>query len=265
MKEIRDIKMDRIMGIENPIDKKFQEIWNGLSILNCDVYNKDGYELIYFNSNREWIFYQDSKNEHFWCNYERYWSIFELLNIGKYEDIQVITKYMVEDALNNSISAPEKTYYIGLKTVEDALNNSISTPIDWHSKDITAVEDALNNSVSAPKGRRGVFCCEVEDALNNSVSTPKCYVGKFEKPVEDALNNSVSTPKCYVGKFEKPVQDALSNSVSTPTVYGGSLHLKVEDTLLEISAPGSVTDKIKNKLGDTLKNNIKKDDANKGR
>ena len=102
MKELRDIKLDLLMGNQNPIVDLFNEITSGIKIINCNVYNEDGLEFIYFapaessenyNKDGQWIFYQDCKNEKFWTNYYKYWSIFES-NFGfKYEEIQAITKY----------------------------------------------------------------------------------------------------------------------------------------------------------------------------
>jgi hypothetical protein len=47
MKEIRDIKIDLIMGNDNHIVERFNEITKDLNIINCDVYNEEGLEFIY--------------------------------------------------------------------------------------------------------------------------------------------------------------------------------------------------------------------------
>ncbi len=65
------------MGNQNPIINLFNDITKDLQIINCNVYNEDGLEFIYYNREREWIFYQDAKNGEFWANYYRYWEILE--------------------------------------------------------------------------------------------------------------------------------------------------------------------------------------------
>ena len=103
MKEVRDIKIDLVMGNQNPIVDSFKELTDGIKIINCDVYNKDGLEFIYYNKEKEWIFYQDVKNEKFWCDYNRYWSVFEnKLNL-EYKETQAITKFLVEEALKREL------------------------------------------------------------------------------------------------------------------------------------------------------------------
>ena len=95
MKEVRNIKLDLLMGNQNPIVDLFNKITDGIKIINTNVYNKDGLEFIYFVENSqkedEWIFYQDVKNEEFWCNYSLYWSLFESNFDLEYEEIQSIT------------------------------------------------------------------------------------------------------------------------------------------------------------------------------
>lgn len=54
MKEIRDIKIDLVMGNKNPIIERFMEITKDLKIINCNVYNEDGLEFIY-HKDGQWI------------------------------------------------------------------------------------------------------------------------------------------------------------------------------------------------------------------
>jgi hypothetical protein len=116
------------MGNKNPIVDLFREITDGLSIINCDVYNEEGLEFIY-HKDGEWIFYQDSKNEKFWVHYYKYWSIFES-NFGlKYEEIQAITKYLVEEALKREVSKPKVLHQSKNLLVEEALKREVGTPL----------------------------------------------------------------------------------------------------------------------------------------
>ena len=89
---IRDLKLDILFGNKNKIIDKFNEITKDLKVIKTDVYNGDGQEYIFYNQNNEWIFYQDSKNGYFWCNYNRYWSFFvDEFNL-EYKQIQGLTK-----------------------------------------------------------------------------------------------------------------------------------------------------------------------------
>jgi hypothetical protein len=106
MKEIRDIKIDLLTGNKNPIVDLFNEITKDTMIIKCDVYEKHGLEFIY-HKNDQWIFYQDCQNGEFWCNYTRYWSLFESNLKLEYVEIQAITKYLVEEALKREINQTE--------------------------------------------------------------------------------------------------------------------------------------------------------------
>ncbi len=128
MKEIRDIKIDLLMGNKNPIIDLFCEITNGLGIINCNVYNEDGMEFIYYNKEGEWIFYQDCKNEKFWAHYKRYWVLLESYFDLEYREIQAITKLLVEEALKLEVGTP---YLFRMKIssmVEEALKRNVTTP-----------------------------------------------------------------------------------------------------------------------------------------
>ena len=128
MKEIRDIKIDLVMGNQNPNVDLFKEITDGIKIINCNVYNKDGLEFIYYNKEKEWIFYQDVKNRKFWCDYNRYWSVFgKKLNL-EYEETQAITKFLVEEALKRGVDTPEQLFLRADNLVEEALKREVATP-----------------------------------------------------------------------------------------------------------------------------------------
>jgi hypothetical protein len=120
MKEIRDIKIDLVMGNKNPIIDLFCEITKDLKIINCDVYNEDGLEFIY-HKDGQWIFYQDCKNEKFWTHYYRYWEILEREFHLEYEEIQALTKFLVEEALKREVDTPRYGGNGLAFTVEEAL------------------------------------------------------------------------------------------------------------------------------------------------
>ena len=126
MKEVRDIKIDILTGSQNPVIDLFNQITAGIKIINCDVYCDHGMELIY-HKDGEWIFYQDCKNDRFWCNYTKYWSLFESNLKLEHNDIKDITKYLVEEALKREVTTPTlQTPSIHLQ-VEEALKREVST------------------------------------------------------------------------------------------------------------------------------------------
>jgi len=128
MKEIRDIKIDIVMGNQNPIVDLFNEITKDLRIINCNVYNKDGLEFIYCNKDDKWIFYQDAKNGKFWCVYERYWEIFKSKFNLKYTEIQAITKLLVEETLKLQVDTPSPKWINYSARVEETLKLQVDTP-----------------------------------------------------------------------------------------------------------------------------------------
>ena len=135
MKELRDIKLDLLMGNQNPIIELFHEITSGIQIINCNVYNKEGLEFIY-HKDGQWIFYQDSKNEKFWTHYYKFWELFESNFHLKYEEIGAITKVLVEEALKREVGTPRLLTVTPISAVEDALKREVSTPLhnwDWHN------------------------------------------------------------------------------------------------------------------------------------
>ena len=181
MKELRDIKLDLLMGNQNPIVNLFNQITSGIKIINCNVYNEEGLEFIYFapaessenyNKDGQWIFYQDCKNEKFWTNYYKYWTLFESNFSLEYLEIQAITKYLVEEALKREVNTPNVAQNIYTKEVEEALKREVGTP----KKNLTLkrylVEEALKREVNTPSGNTKIVGKMVEDALKREVNTP---------------------------------------------------------------------------------------------
>ena len=171
MKEVRDIKIDLLMGNQNPVIDLFCEITSGIKIINCNVYNEDGLEFIY-HKDGQWIFYQDCKNEKFWTHYYKYWEFFESNFHLKYEEIQAITKVLVEDALKREVSTPT----IELDTdysVEDALKREVSTPDPTKFQYYYKVEDALKREVSPPTTSTATWYSKVEEAIKQEMCTDK--------------------------------------------------------------------------------------------
>ena len=178
MKELRDIKIDLLMGNQNPVIDLFNQITDGIQIINCDVYEKHGQEFIYFanaktaeqyHKDGEWIFYQDCKNEKFWCNYRKYWSLFESNFHLKYEEIQAITKVLVEEALKREVGTPCSGGYIIPNMVEEALKREVGTPLSIEFTHKNLVEEALKREVSTPIILSETPKSMVEEALKREI------------------------------------------------------------------------------------------------
>ena len=145
------------MGNQNPIMDIFNEITYGIKIINCDVYNLDGLEFIYYNKNGEWIFYQDIKNKRFWGEYNRYWSIFQKKFNLRYEEIQEITKLLVEEALKRELDTPSFWNSHKETRVEEALKRELDknfkpiTSKSYKVEEVLKRELEVNNSLDIKK------------------------------------------------------------------------------------------------------------------
>lgn len=168
---VRQLKIDLITDTPNRIIEWFNGIWNTLCIIETNVYHKDGEEFVYYVVNdlgKQWFFYQDDKNDRFWCNYNHYWAFLENKLSINYSGIQEITKLLVDNALNNSVATPQNT-----------------------SKYIpNTVDDTLNKSVAIPQDAKGYQWCKVDNAFKNIVVTPSIDVLKDGYEVDKALNSN---------------------------------------------------------------------------
>ena len=191
MKEIRDIKIDLVMGNKNPIVDLFREITDGLNIIKCDVYNNDGSEFIYYNREVKWIFYQDVKNEEFWCDYNRYWEIFKSEFNLKYEEIAAITKLLVEEALKRELSTSELHFQTQNLEVEEALKREVTTPFPPSKPSELKVEEALNRKVATPQLESLMITEGVEEALKREVVQPSASNVRLFYQVGDALKRKL--------------------------------------------------------------------------
>ena len=200
MKELRDIKLDLLMGKENPIVNLFNQITKDLKIINCEVYHKDGLEFIY-HKDGEWIFYQNCKNEKFWTHYYRYWEILESEFSLEYEEIQAITKLLVEEALKREVGTPYSELPRMVDKVEEALKREVGTPLACYPTTWIQVEEALKREVGTPFRGRFTRRNEVEEALKREVSTPDSIITKY--------GNKVIIPKML-----PKVEEALKREIN---------------------------------------------------
>ena len=211
MKELRDIKLDLLMGNQNPIVDLFNQITKDLKIINTNVYNEEGLEFIYYQpSSNEWIFYQDCKNGKFWCNFTTYWSFFES-KLG-YLEIQSITKYLVEETLKREVTTPYTESFIFKPLVEEALKREVTTPDGIGSSSLPSVEDALKREVAKPMGTPEFGVTMVEEALKREVAPPSLKLTASYCPVEETLKRKISTPK-YENRVFWTVEEALKREI----------------------------------------------------
>jgi hypothetical protein len=190
MKEIRDIKIDLVMGNKNPIIERFMEITKDLCIIKCDVYHKDGLEFIYHNKDGEWIFYQDCKNEKFWTHYYRYWEILEREFHLEYEEIQALTKFLVEEALKREVGTPTSNGILNESQVEEALKQELTTPYSISNNLSKVLEKVLKRELSTPTTKLLGKIQKVEDVLNRELGTPVSPIGNIVA-IEEALKQKL--------------------------------------------------------------------------
>ena len=164
MKEARDIKIDLLMGKQNPVINLFCEITSGIEIINCNVYNEEGLEFIY-HKDGQWIFYQDCKNEKFWAHYYKYWTLFESNFHLKYEEIQAITKVLVEEALKREVGTIEFKHKVLKDKVEEALKREVGTIYITSVTPPKSVEEALKRELSTPVSSRVHRVYVIEEIL----------------------------------------------------------------------------------------------------
>ena len=198
MKELRDIKLDLIMGNKNSIVDLFNEITESIRILNSDVYNNDGLEFIYWkviDDKPQWVFYRDAINDKFWCNYFTYWSLFSTKFKLEYEEIQNITKFLMGKELKQETTTPKDVGYINDCSVQEALKKELNTPTDqtqietWKGP-IIVMENALKRWLSEPQMISQVPTY-IQEALKREVIDPKLIRVVPELKIEATLKRNI--------------------------------------------------------------------------
>jgi hypothetical protein len=90
-----------------PIEDIFNNIVNTIANIDNDKYSNS----IYYNDmNNEYVAEYDINNMYFWCNYDRFWSKFELNNKFNYITIQFLLKSLVEKHFKFKIINTRKTH-----------------------------------------------------------------------------------------------------------------------------------------------------------
>lgn len=119
---VRNLHIDLIMDNPNPIIDIFNGICDELSVVELNVYHKEGGEFIYYDKNNEWVFFMDISDGVFYCSKTRYWNIIESQITTNYNFIRIITKIMIENKLNNTIIKIEYEYDPSFIQVVKTLN-----------------------------------------------------------------------------------------------------------------------------------------------
>ena len=167
---IRQLSIDLITDTYNPIIDWFNDLWFKLYILETNVYHNGGGEFIYYyiiDDIKQWVFFQDNENKIFWGNYDEYWTVLSNMFNIDYDEIQMITQMLVENALNNTVTTPISEFNYSLYKVQGALNNGVAT-YDWVNILLyTRVHYSLNNSVAIPHPRNMPIINPVDNALVN--------------------------------------------------------------------------------------------------
>jgi hypothetical protein len=106
---IRQLKIDTITDTPNQILDWFNDLWNQMSIVEVDVFHKNGGELIYYinvDDQRKAIFLYDNQNERIWCHDELYWNYLNNVigreNYINHIIIQYITEYLLENVVEDN-------------------------------------------------------------------------------------------------------------------------------------------------------------------
>ena len=171
MKELRDIKLDLLMGNQNPIVDLFNQITKDIKIINTNVYNEEGLEFIYHKDGK-WIFFHDVKNGKFWCSNARYWTLFTSKFDLSYEEIQNITKFLVEEELKREVNTTKLYGLTQQLVVEEALEKEIGTPKNAVYSKRKKVDDALKQKLGTPIGNFYIEPNLVQEVLKKELSTP---------------------------------------------------------------------------------------------
>ena len=114
---LRTLQIDLILDNPNPIIEYFNDIWDKLSVIEIDVFHKNGGEFIYYGMHdvvkeHRWVFMRDDANDKFLACFFFYTDeLTEIFDIN-IEEVPLLTKILVENALNkhkhtnNFISIP---------------------------------------------------------------------------------------------------------------------------------------------------------------
>ena len=107
---VRQIKIDHITDVTNPIITWFNDLWSKLHVMEVNVYHQNGGEFIYYRNEggiKICIFFRDDINDKFWCDYHSYWGYLEHHYDLSHTDRQDITQILLNNILGVNVSTPK--------------------------------------------------------------------------------------------------------------------------------------------------------------
>jgi hypothetical protein len=127
---LRQIQIDLITDMPNPIVSWFSDLWDSLSKIEINVFHANGEEIIYFIDNNiwPWVFYHNKADGMLVCNYDHYWSDFANDRSIQHADIKAITEFLVGRALNGEEMWAIDDDSVSYDPFQDALNGNI---LEW--------------------------------------------------------------------------------------------------------------------------------------
>ncbi len=171
--------------------------------------------IFYMNSTGKFVLEQDNKNDRLWIRWEGFWYVLTSQYELKYTDIQILLKFMVEEAFKKELSTPLVKVQHLLLLVEEAFKKELSTPEVDFEESLVVVEEAFKQKVRTPKPDMILSGMEVEEAFKKKVSTPFINNYRNNNMVEEAFQQQVSIPTSVCEKSIEPIEEAFQK-VSPP-------------------------------------------------
>lgn len=127
---IRQVQIDLITGMPNPIIHWFNGIWYGLTSVHTNVFHNNGGEFIYYQRNLDGhpkvVFFLDTNNGKLLYEETTFASIMRAqFNLGHIEENK-ITKKLVEDKLRISNIIPYSSVLSYHREVYDSLRKYLN-------------------------------------------------------------------------------------------------------------------------------------------
>lgn len=100
----RQIKIDLITDTPNAIVSWFEDLCSNIRVIETDIYHIYGGEYIYYTIDKEILFYRNDRLGAFSCSNDLYWNILSSEFNIKYDNIEEITKLLIERIFQFKIS-----------------------------------------------------------------------------------------------------------------------------------------------------------------
>ncbi|MFM2393101.1 MAG: hypothetical protein RLZZ546_1083 [Bacteroidota bacterium] len=162
MNLIRKYKISKLLnkpleGVEKEIILFIQDWLKDLIPFKMDKYPDSIY---YMKQDGKYVLEEDKNNKVLWVRYIDFWKVLEYSYSLKDTDIQIILKYMAEEAFKQQVATP---YLLRALVVPE-------------------VEEAFKQQVATPSRDRYIFYFGVEEAFKQQVATPRPSDNKLPPP-----------------------------------------------------------------------------------